>query len=174
MRQHLSLLATSMLLACSSPSDQVDGPQTAPRPPAVTVSTPPAAPMAPPPAPPMQQEGWHLREPTPTERWPKCPPTTETGWQRDFNRPGREARVVPAFVDGVTIGFKVFAIQDDSWLRDAGFCDGDIVTAINGYSLSSTSQALAIKELLDDEVHFVVEFLRGDDAVVATVTRGSE
>lgn len=53
-----------------------------------------------------------------------------------------QPRVVPAFVDGKAVGFKVFAIQPDSGLARLGLCNGDVVTAVAGIPLTTPEQAL--------------------------------
>ena len=53
-----------------------------------------------------------------------------------------DVHLVPAIVDGGVVGFRVYGVNDGSFLDVRGFDDGDVVTAINGRALVSPEQAL--------------------------------
>lgn len=53
-----------------------------------------------------------------------------------------QARIVPAFREGVPLGFKLFAIRSGSLYERAGLRNGDIVRSLNGMDLSSPEKAL--------------------------------
>ncbi|HZI14540.1 MAG TPA: hypothetical protein VE153_29500 [Myxococcus sp.] len=62
-----------------------------------------------------------------------------------FARPGeltRQARVVPAFRDGMPQGFTLFAIQPGSFFEKLGLQSGDVVRRINGQTLDGPDKAL--------------------------------
>jgi general secretion pathway protein C len=62
-----------------------------------------------------------------------------------FARPGeltRQARIVPAFRDGMPQGFKLFAIQPGSFFEKLGLQSGDVVRRINGQTLDGPDTAL--------------------------------
>jgi hypothetical protein len=62
-----------------------------------------------------------------------------------FARPGeltRQARVVPAFRDGLPQGFTLFAIQPGSFFEKLGLQSGDVVRRINGQTLDAPDKAL--------------------------------
>lgn len=54
----------------------------------------------------------------------------------------RWARVVPSQVDGRTAGFKFYAIRSSSPLYVAGVKNGDLLTAIDGKSMTSMDTAM--------------------------------
>ena len=55
-----------------------------------------------------------------------------------------QARLVPAFVDGKPVGFKIFAIRKGSLYERIGLENGDVVTEIDGFDLSSPEKALEV------------------------------
>lgn len=54
----------------------------------------------------------------------------------------KAARIVPAQKDGVTQGFKLYAIRRASPLHALGFKNGDLVTEIGGRALTSATSAM--------------------------------
>ncbi len=55
-----------------------------------------------------------------------------------------QARIVPAFRDGVSQGFKLFAMKPDSIYARLGMKNGDILQRVNGLSLDSPEKVLEI------------------------------
>lgn len=62
-----------------------------------------------------------------------------------------QARAVPYFRNGASIGMRLFAIRKDSLYDKIGLLNGDILKDINGNSLSDPSQALKLFEILKNE-----------------------
>jgi hypothetical protein len=52
------------------------------------------------------------------------------------------ARLVPAVANGHPIGFKLYALRPGSLLDALGFSNGDTVTTVNGYDLTSPDKSL--------------------------------
>lgn len=61
-----------------------------------------------------------------------------------------QARIVPAFEGGKTIGFKLFSIRPGSLYSKVGLQNGDVITRINGYEMSSPEKGLEIYTKLKD------------------------
>ncbi|MFO0415992.1 MAG: type II secretion system protein N [Pseudomonadota bacterium] len=62
-----------------------------------------------------------------------------------------QARAVPYFKDGRSIGLRLFAIKTGSLYEKVGLKNGDILKNINGNSLGDISQALKLFEQLKQE-----------------------
>ncbi len=62
-----------------------------------------------------------------------------------------QARAVPYFKDGRSIGLRLFAIKTGSLYEKVGLRNGDILKNINGNSLGDISQALKLFEQLKQE-----------------------
>jgi general secretion pathway protein C len=60
----------------------------------------------------------------------------------NLNQIALQARVVPAFTNGVCKGFKLFAMRPDSIYARLGLKNGDILQRVNGFTLDSPTQAL--------------------------------
>lgn len=60
----------------------------------------------------------------------------------NINDVAMQARVVPAFKDGVAQGLKVFSIRPNSIFTRLGLRNGDVLRRINGLSLGGVEQAL--------------------------------
>ena len=71
-----------------------------------------------------------------------------------------QARVVPAFEGGQSIGFKLFSIRPNSLYAKIGLKNGDIVTRINGYEINSPDKALEIYQKLKDSKQINVDLKR--------------
>ena len=63
----------------------------------------------------------------------------------------QQARAVPYFKDGKSVGLRLFAIKSGSLFQKLGFRNGDILKSINGNSLADPSQALKLFEDLKSE-----------------------
>ncbi len=71
-----------------------------------------------------------------------------------------QARVVPAFEGGKTIGFKLFSIRPGSLYSKIGLQNGDVITRINGYEMSSPEKGLEIYGKLKDSKQVTVDMKR--------------
>ncbi len=72
----------------------------------------------------------------------------------------REARIVPSFKDGNTVGFKVFRIKPNSFYKKLGLRNGDVINAINGFEINSTEKALQLYQMLRTEKNLNLEITR--------------
>ncbi|MCC7073152.1 MAG: hypothetical protein IT383_17655 [Deltaproteobacteria bacterium] len=61
-----------------------------------------------------------------------------------------QARIVPAFEGGKTIGFKLFSIRPGSLYSKVGLQNGDVITRINGYEMTDPAKGLEIYTKLKD------------------------
>lgn len=59
-----------------------------------------------------------------------------------LNEVAMQARIVPAFVNGVPKGFKLFSIRPDSVYARLGLQNGDVLQRINGLTLDSVEHSL--------------------------------
>lgn len=71
-----------------------------------------------------------------------------------------QARAVPYFRNGKSIGMRLFAIRRGSLYEKLGLKNGDIIKSVNENSLSDPSQALKIFEQLKNEREVFVELER--------------
>ena len=71
-----------------------------------------------------------------------------------------QARIVPAFEGGKTIGFKLFSIRPGSLYSKVGLQNGDVITRINGYEMSSPEKGLEIYTKLKDAKSVNVDLKR--------------
>ena len=70
-----------------------------------------------------------------------------------------QARAVPYFRDGKSVGMRLFAIRQGSMYEKLGLQNGDIIKGVNGTEINDPTQALKIFEQLRDErnIETVVE-----------------
>jgi|GEM_PF-553375 len=71
-----------------------------------------------------------------------------------------QARVVPAFENGETIGFKLFSIRPGSLYSKIGVRNGDIIQKVNGYEINSPDKALEIYQKLKSSKSISVDIKR--------------
>lgn len=71
-----------------------------------------------------------------------------------------QARAVPYFRNGQSIGMRLFAIRSGSLYEKLGLQNGDIITSVNETSLSDPTQALRIFEQLKNERNIGVKMER--------------
>lgn len=62
-----------------------------------------------------------------------------------------QARAIPYFKDGKSIGLRLFAIKNGSLFEKVGLQNGDILKSINGNSLGDITQAVRLFETLKQE-----------------------
>jgi general secretion pathway protein C len=71
-----------------------------------------------------------------------------------------QARIVPAFEGGKPVGFKLFSIRPNSLYSKIGIKNGDVITRINGYEITSPDKALEIYQKLTNAKNVTVDFKR--------------
>jgi len=112
----------------------------------VRLDPPPAAPMLRAQDPPVAQAA-HFEVPRATlDRWSEIA--------------RRESRIVPEVRDGLAIGFRVWAVRPDGLIAAAGFRNGDVVVAVNGYELTSPDKALKVYTKLRNARHYTIDIER--------------
>jgi len=72
-----------------------------------------------------------------------------------------QVRAVPHFEEGVSTGFRLFAIRPGSLFDKIGLKNGDVLQRINGTDLSDPSRALSLMQELRGERELTVDILRG-------------
>ena len=86
----------------------------------------------------------------------------------NLNDVAMQARIVPAFKDGVAQGFKLFSIRPDSIYSKIGVQNGDVIKRINGFDLNSPEKALEIYSKLKEAGRIDIEIERNGAAVRKT------
>ena len=76
-----------------------------------------------------------------------------------------QARAVPYFRNGQSIGMRLFAIRSGSMYEKLGLKNGDIVLAVNDNSLSDPAQALKLFEQLKSERSIDVKLERNSSTM---------
>jgi len=71
-----------------------------------------------------------------------------------------QARAVPYFKDGISIGLRLFAIKSDSMFEKIGLRNGDILKSVNGSNLGDITQAMKLFEQLKQERNLSVKLER--------------
>ncbi len=71
-----------------------------------------------------------------------------------------QARAVPYFKEGVSVGLRLFAIKSESMFEKLGLKNGDILKAVNGNSLGDITQAMKLFEMLKAERSISVKLER--------------
>jgi general secretion pathway protein C len=82
----------------------------------------------------------------------------------------RGARVVPSVKDGVPNGFKLYAIRPSSVYGKIGLRNGDTVTAVNGFDLSSPDRALEVYTKVREASNLTVSVLRRGKPITLNYT----
>ena len=79
----------------------------------------------------------------------------------------QQARAVPFFKDGKSIGLRLFAIRSGSLYEKIGLMNGDILKELNGTNLGDVSQAIKLFERLKEEKDITLKLERGrEDKVI--------
>lgn len=86
----------------------------------------------------------------------------------NLNDVAMQARIVPAFKDGVAQGFKLFSIRPDSLYTKIGIQNGDVIKRINGYDLNSPEKALEIYSKLKEASRIDIEVERNGSVLRKT------
>ena len=79
----------------------------------------------------------------------------------NLNTLATKARVLPAFRNGQSIGFKLFSIRPDSLYTRIGLRNGDVIRRINGLDLNSPEKALEAYTRMKDSTRIDLEVERG-------------
>lgn len=80
--------------------------------------------------------------------------------KRQLGKVMMQAAAVPYYQDGALVGFRLWEIDPDSVYDRAGLVNGDIVTALNGQSLSDVGRAVQVMQSLRNESRITVDFIR--------------
>ncbi len=86
----------------------------------------------------------------------------------NLNSIATQARIVPAFKNGVAQGFKLFSIRPGSLYAKIGIQNGDVIKKINGYDINSPDKALEVYQKLKDAREISVELERRGRSVKKT------
>ncbi len=86
----------------------------------------------------------------------------------NLNDVAMQARIVPAFKDGVATGFKLFSIRPDSIYTKIGVQNGDVIRRINGFDLNSPEKALEVYTKLKEANRIDIEIERNGSVVRKT------
>jgi general secretion pathway protein C len=86
----------------------------------------------------------------------------------NLNDVAMQARIVPAFKDGVAQGFKLFSIRPDSIYSKIGVQNGDVIRRINGLDLNSPEKALEVYSKLKEAPRIDIELERNGATVRKT------
>lgn len=71
-----------------------------------------------------------------------------------------QARIVPAFEGGESVGFKLFSIRPGSLYSKLGIQNGDVISGVNGYELNDPGKAFELMQKLKDGKEFSLEVKR--------------
>ncbi|MBA3542757.1 MAG: hypothetical protein H0T79_24280 [Deltaproteobacteria bacterium] len=80
------------------------------------------------------------------------------------------ARVVPSIKEGKANGFKLYAIRPSSVYAKLGLANGDTLTKINSFELTSADKALEVYTQLRDAKSLVLEIQRRGKPITLTYT----
>lgn len=83
----------------------------------------------------------------------------------NLNEVAMQARIVPAFKDGVATGFKLFSIRPDSIYSKIGIQNGDVIRRINGFEINSPDKALEAYTKLKEASHIEIDVERNGSTV---------
>jgi type II secretory pathway component PulC len=81
-----------------------------------------------------------------------------------------QVRLVPFLENGKSVGFLLAGLRKDGFLGEIGLEDGDIVTKINGESLSNTFTAITQFASLGDKDAVFIELSRNSQNIVLKYT----
>ncbi|MEB2283978.1 MAG: hypothetical protein B6D46_01695 [Polyangiaceae bacterium UTPRO1] len=82
----------------------------------------------------------------------------------NINEVFTQARAVPFFENGKTVGFRVFAIKPGSVFEKIGLQNGDIINRVNGVELTDPTKAITLFTELQNEGHIAVDLQRNKQA----------
>ncbi|HUS63955.1 MAG TPA: type II secretion system protein GspC, partial [Kofleriaceae bacterium] len=82
----------------------------------------------------------------------------------------KSARVVPSVKDGQPNGFKLYAIRPSSLYARIGLLNGDTLTGVNGFDLTSVDKALEAYTHIRDASRLSVAITRRGTPITLTYT----
>ena len=86
----------------------------------------------------------------------------------NMNQLFTQIRAVPHFEGGRSVGFRLFAIRQNSIFDQIGLKNGDVLQSINGSDLSDPAKALALLQQLRNERDLNVGILRNKETKTLT------
>ncbi len=92
----------------------------------------------------------------------------------NLNDVAMQARIVPAFKDGVSQGFKLFSIRPDSIYTKIGIQNGDVIKRINGFDMNSPEKALEVYTKLKEANRIDIEIERNGATMRKTYAIGAQ
>ncbi len=93
------------------------------------------------------------------------PRSTVDNALNNLSKLATDARVVPAFEGGKPVGFKLFSIKPGSLYSKIGLQNGDVVSRINGYEMSTPEKGLEVYQKLKDSASINVDVKRRGKAM---------
>jgi general secretion pathway protein C len=76
----------------------------------------------------------------------------------------RQARIVPSIVNGKPNGFKMYAIRPNSVFAKIGMQNGDTITSINGFEMTSPDKALEVYTKVRSASNLSISIIRRGQA----------
>ena len=131
----------------------------------IDANAPSAAP-APPPSTGRADATSNIRETTPNNY--EIPRNELEKTLGNLNEIAMQARIVPAFKDGVSQGFRLYSIRPNSFYQKIGIQNGDIVKRINGFDMDSPEKALELYSKLRDSSRIDIEIERNGSPLKKT------
>ena len=86
----------------------------------------------------------------------------------DMNHLARAARIVPSVRNGKPNGFKLYAIRPGSIYAVLGLQNGDTITTINGYDITTPDKALRVYDLVRKANKLILSLLRRGKEITLT------
>jgi len=80
------------------------------------------------------------------------------------------ARVVPAMINGMAEGFKLYAIRPGSLYSAVGFMNGDTIRAVNGHEMTSVDKLLEVYVKVKDAKELAIDLTRRGKYELITIT----
>jgi general secretion pathway protein C len=81
----------------------------------------------------------------------------------NMNQLFTQIRAVPHFEGGQSVGFRLFAIRQDSLFDKIGLKNGDIIQRLNGQDMTDPARAIALFQELRNERQITVEVTRNKE-----------
>lgn len=81
----------------------------------------------------------------------------------NMNQLFTQIRAVPHFEGGQSVGFRLFAIRQDSLFDKIGLKNGDIISRINGQDMTDPAKAISLFQELRNERQINVELTRNKE-----------
>ncbi|MCL2625900.1 MAG: general secretion pathway protein GspC [Cystobacterineae bacterium] len=132
----------------------------------IDANAPGTAPTTPPPSMPQADATSNIREVSPNNY--EVPRNELEKMLGNLNEVAMQARIVPAFKDGVSQGFRLYSIRPNSFYQKIGIQNGDIVKRINGFDMNSPEKALELYSKLKDSARVDLEIERGGNSLKKT------